>query len=128
MFEILEEWTGDDIIALRVSGKLLHDDYESLVPKLEKLIEQHGAVRCLIDVTELDGVELRAVWDELRFDLKHASDVSRCAVVGERAWERWATAAARPIFRKAEVRFFERADFEQALAWIKEDESPRSTS
>jgi hypothetical protein len=128
MFEILEEWTGDDVIALRVSGKLLHDDYESLVPKLEKLIEQHGAVRCLIDVTELDGVELRAVWDELRFDLKHASDVSRCAVVGERAWERWATAAARPIFRKAEVRFFERADFEQALAWIKEDESPRSTS
>lgn len=128
MLEILEEWTGDDVIALRVSGKLLHDDYESLVPKLEKLIEQHGAVRCLIDVTELDGVELRAVWDELRFDLKHASDVSRCAVVGERAWERWATAAARPIFRKAEVRFFERADFEQALAWIKEDESPRSTS
>jgi hypothetical protein len=128
MFEILEEWTGDDVIALRVSGKLLHDDYESLVPKLEKLIEQHGAVRCLIDVTELDGVELRAVWDELRFDLKHASDVSRCAVVGERAWERWATAAARPIFRKAEVRFFESADFEQALAWIKEDESPRSTS
>jgi hypothetical protein len=128
MFEILEEWRGDDVIALRVSGKLLHDDYESLVPKLEKLIEQHGAVRCLIDVTELDGVELRAVWDELRFDLKHASDVSRCAVVGERAWERWATAAARPIFRKAEVRFFERADFEQALAWIKEDESPRSTS
>ena len=61
MLEILEEWTGDDVIALRVSGKLLHDDYESLVPKLEKLIEQHGAVRCLIDVTELDGVELRAV-------------------------------------------------------------------
>jgi hypothetical protein len=28
--------------------------------------------------------------------------------------------AARPIFRKAEVRFFERVDFEQAAAWVRE--------
>jgi hypothetical protein len=126
MFEILEKWTGDGSGALRVSGKLLHEDYEGLVPKLEEIIEQYGAIRCLIDMTELDGIELRAVWDELRFDLKHAADVSRCAVVGERSWERWAAAAARPIFRKAEVRFFERADFEQAAAWIKEGSSPSS--
>jgi hypothetical protein len=127
MFEILEKWTGDGAVALRVSGKLLHEDYEGLVPKLEEIIEEYGAIRCLIDMTELDGIELRAVWDELRFDLKHAADVSRCAVVGERSWERWATAAARPIFRKADVRFFERADFEQAATWIKEGSPPSSS-
>jgi hypothetical protein len=120
MFEVLEKWTGDGVVALRVSGKLLHEDYEALVPKLEAAIEKHGAIRCLIDVTEFDGIELRAVWDELRFDLKHAADVSRCAVVGDRAWERWVTAAARPVFRNAEVRFFERADLEQAAAWVRE--------
>jgi hypothetical protein len=107
-------------VALRVSGKLLHEDYESLVPKLEQAIREHGAIRCLIDIADFDGVELRAVWDELRFDLKHASDVSRCAVVGDRAWQRWATAAARPIFRKAELRFFERAELEQAATWLRE--------
>jgi hypothetical protein len=128
MFEILKEWTGDGVVALRVSGKLLHEDYEGLVPKLEEIIEKHGAIRCLIDMTELEGIELRAVWDELRFDLKHASDVSRCAVVGERAWERWATAAARPIFRGADVRFFERADFDQAAVWIWEGLSPSTSS
>lgn len=121
MFEVLEKWTGEGVVALRVSGKLLHEDYEGLVPKLEAVIEKHGAIRCLIDIAEFDGIELRAIWDELRFDLKHATHVSRCAVVGEGAWKRWATGAARPVFRKAEVRFFERADFEQATAWIRED-------
>jgi hypothetical protein len=119
MFEVLEKWTGDGVVALRASGKLLHEDYEGLVPKLEEIIEKQGAIRCLIDLTDLEGVELRAVWDELRFDLKHATDVSRCGVVGDRAWERWATAAARLIFRKAEVRFFERVDIEQAAAWVR---------
>ena len=121
MFEILEEWTGDGVVALRVSGTLLHEDYEGFVPKLEAVIAKHGAVRCLIEIADFDGIEPRAVWDELRFDLKHASDVSRCAVVGDRAWERWATAAARPLFRKAEVRYFERADRERAAAWIRQD-------
>jgi universal stress protein A len=120
MFEILEKWTGDGVVALRVSGKLLHEDYQGFVPKLEEAIAKYGAIRCLIDLTELDGIELRAVWDELRFDLKHATDVSCCAVVGDRAWERWATMAARPIFRKAEVRFFERVDLEQAADWVRE--------
>jgi hypothetical protein len=124
MFEILDKWTGDGVVALRVSGKLMHDDYQGLIPKLEGAIEKYGAIRCLIDLMELDGIELRAVWDELRFDLKHATDVSRCAVVGDRDWERWATAAARPIFRRADVRFFDRADFEKALAWIQEPDAP----
>ena len=118
---MIEEWSGDGIVALRVSGRLVHEDYESLVPRLEEMIEQHGAIRCLIELTGLEGVTPRAIWDELRFDLKHARDVSRCAVVGDRNWERWATAATRPIFRRAEVRFFERRDLEEALAWIRAD-------
>jgi hypothetical protein len=128
MFEVLKEWTGDGVIALRVSGKLVHADYEGLVPRLERAIEEHGAIRCLIDMTELDGIEPRAVWDELSFDLKHATEVSRCAVVGDRAWKRWATVAARPIFRKAEVRYFEREDLEQAAEWVREGLAPSKPS
>ena len=120
MFEVLEEWTSGGVVALRVSGKLIHADYEGFVPKLEDAIEEFGDIRCLIDMTDLDGVELRAVWDELKFDLKHATKVSRCGVVGDRAWERWATAAAHPIFRKAEIRFFERSEFDSAVEWVRQ--------
>jgi hypothetical protein len=128
MFEITEKWTRDGVVAFRVSGKLVHADYEGLLPKLEQVIKEHGAIRCLIDLVDFDGVELRAVWDELRFDLTHASDVNRCAVVGDRAWQRWATAAARPIFRNAELRFFELADREQAATWLCEDRPAQPSS
>ena len=121
MFDVIEEWTKGDVVALRVTGKVLHEDYETLVPELEALIAEHGAIRCLIEIDDIEGVELRAIWDELRFDLKHATDVVRCAVVGDRGWERWATAAARPIFRRAEVRFFERQDLEEAIQWVREE-------
>ena len=120
MFEVIEKWTGDGAVALHVSGKLLHNDYEKIVPMLLDVIADHGAIRCLIDITDLDGVELRAVFDEIRFDLKHATDVSRCAVVGDRTWERWATAAARPVFRKADVAFFAPEDLERAGTWVRE--------
>jgi len=128
MFEVLSEWSGEGVVALRVSGKLMHRDYESFLPMFEEAIEKHGAIRCLIDMVDLEGVELRAVWDELHFDLKHAKNVSRCAVIGDRAWERWATAAAHPIFRKAEIRFFVRADIEQARTWIQQGLNQPSSS
>lgn len=124
MYQLIEESTGDGLVALRLNGRLVHDDYEEFVPKLEAEIARHGAIRCLIDIVDLEGITLRAVWDEIRFDLKHADDVTRCAVVGDRRWESWATSAVRPIFRKAHVRYFERADYEEALAWVREDVAP----
>jgi hypothetical protein len=50
-------------------------------------------------------------------------------VVGDRAWERWATAAARPIFREADVRFFERSELDTAAAWTREglEKAPTET-
>ena len=66
MIEMLNQSTGK-VFGMRVSGKLLHQDYERFVPLLEKLIEEHGSVRCLVEMTDLHGIELRALWDEIKF-------------------------------------------------------------
>ncbi len=60
MIEILTHGS-DKLFGMRISGKLLHEDYQQFVPMLEKLIEEHGGVRCLIEMTEFHGIELRAV-------------------------------------------------------------------
>lgn len=119
MIEIDEQRTEADLIALRVSGRVTHDDYRHAVPRLEAAIAEHGTIRCLIDVVGLESITPRAVWDELRFDFRHAQHVSRCAVIGDREWERWMTSAARPIFHRADVRYFGHGDLEEALAWVK---------
>ena len=98
MIELLGQSSGK-VFGMKVSGKLLHEDYQQFVPTLEKLIEEHGAVRCLIEMADLQGIELRALWDEIKFDVCHARQIERCAVIGDRAWEAWMTRLSRPIFR-----------------------------
>ena len=94
------------VFAMRLSGKLVHQDYQQFVPRLEQLIEEHGSVRCFIEMTDFHGIELRALWDEIKFDVRHARQIERCAVVGDRAWEAWMTKLSRPIFFNAEIRFY----------------------
>ncbi|MGZ3413885.1 MAG: STAS/SEC14 domain-containing protein [Isosphaeraceae bacterium] len=119
MIETLDQSSGK-VFGMRVSGKLAHQDYERFVPLLEKLIEDHGSVRCLVELTDLQGIEPRALWDEIQFDVHHARQIERCAVVGDKKWEAWMTKLSRPIFARAEMRFFDRAETEKAWQWIKE--------
>ena len=116
----LHEEAGGKVLAVTLTGKLTTQDYERFVPLLEKLIEDHGNVRCLVEMTDLYGIELRALWDEIKFDVRHARQIERCAVVGGRQWEAWMTKLSRPIFARAEMRFFDRAETEKAWEWIKE--------
>ena len=106
---------------MRVNGKLLHADYQQFVPMLEKLIEEHGSIRCLIEMTDFHGIELRALWDEIKFDVRHARRIERCAVVGDRAWQSWMTKLSRPIFPNAQIRFFNVAERDEAWASIEEE-------
>ncbi len=84
MIEILDKSSGK-VFGMRVSGKLLHQDYQQFVPRLEKLIEEQGSNRCLVEMIDLHGIELRALWDEIKFDARHARQIERCAVVGDGA-------------------------------------------
>lgn len=121
MVEILDQ-SNPDIIAIRLSGKLLHQDYQQFLPVLEKLIEDRGGIRCLLEMTDFQGMELRALWDEIKFDVKHGRQITRCAVVGDRTWERWMTTLSRPVFPRAEVRFFDVAERDRAWDWIQQSE------
>ncbi len=127
MIEVLDQSSGK-AFGMRLSGKLLHEDYAQFVPMLGRLIEEHGSVRCLVEMIDLHGIELRTLWDEIKFDVRHARQIERCAVVGDSRWEAWMTSLSRPIFANAEIRFFDVASREEAREWIKEGlpENPHS--
>jgi hypothetical protein len=109
------------VLILELQGKLEHADYEELVPRLEAWLAEHGSIRCLVDMAGFQGLELKALWDELRFDLRHARDIERCAVLGDRRWEAWMTQLSKAFFRSAEVRYFHADEREVALEWLREE-------
>lgn len=108
------------VLVVELHGKLEHADYEELLPRLEAWIAEHGSIRCLIDMRELHGLAPRALWDELRFDVAHAGDIERCAVLGDRRWEAWMTQLSKALFRSAEIRYFHDGEREVALEWLRE--------
>ncbi len=117
MHKFLPE-THDNFIALEISGKLDAGEYETMLPIIEKTIQQHGKVRLFWEMKDFDGWTAGGLWADGSFDVEHAGDFSRVAMVGGKKWHEWMTKAMMP-FTSAEVRFFAPEERAEALDWAR---------
>ncbi len=118
----LEIQTGPDsnIVFVQASGRLKKLDYEYFVPIVSKTIEEKGRIRVLFEMKDFHGWTAGALWDDIKFDVKHFRDIERVAIVGDATWQAGMAAFCRP-FTTATVRYFDRAQMGQARQWIAED-------
>jgi hypothetical protein len=115
--KLMQENNGRTLI-VQPEGKLTRDDYDLFVPETERQILQHGKIDVLFDLERFDGWEAGALWEDIKFDLKHFSDVNRLAILGHKKWHEWMSTICKP-FTTAEVRFFQIEDRDDALNWIR---------
>ncbi len=113
----LQEENGGKMLAVHVTGKLVKSDYEKFVPEFERLVQQHGKLRVLFDMTGFHGWEGGALWDEIKFDIKHFADIERIAAVGDRKWQHGMAVFFTP-FTKATTCYFDHADAAEARKWL----------
>jgi len=109
-----------NIIAIRASGKLTHEDYQAFLPRLEEQIKQLGKVSILVELDNFQGWELEAAKDDFKFGMAHLDDIERFAIVGEKSWERWMALMAKPFMGPGRVRFFSRDELQKAWDWLRE--------
>ena len=57
------------------------------MPEFERLVRQHGKLRVLFDMTGFHGWDAGALWEDIKFDIKHFADIERLAMVGEKKWQ-----------------------------------------
>ncbi len=119
MLERMDIATDQRIIAIKASGRLTAEDYENFLPQLEELIRQKGPLLLFVDMTDFEGWETRAAWDDLKFGLAHDVDFARIAVVTDKKWLQWMLRVS-GIFFAAEMRCFPAAQREQALQWLQQ--------
>lgn len=115
----LQELDRGKILGVRISGKLTHGDYQHFIPSVETQIQKHGKLRVLVEMVDFHGWEAAALWDDIKFDIRHFSNIERLAMVGDRAWERGMSTFCKP-FTTAQVRFFDRSALKEARAWLAE--------
>ncbi len=77
----------------------------------------HGKISVLFEMVDFHGWGAGALWDDIKFDIKHFSDIDRLAMVGDKKWERGMSAFCRP-FTSAKIQYFDRKDIGQAHTWL----------
>ena len=113
----LNEENAGKVLAVHVSGKLVKEDYEHFVPEFERLVQQHGKLHLLFDMTGFHGWEAAALWEDTKFAIKHFADIERLAMVGEKKWQHGMATFCKP-FTNAAIRYFDHADAADARKWL----------
>lgn len=108
---------GSKVLVVKASGKLTTEDYEKFGPKVEALIREHGKIRILVELADFHGWSAGALWEDIKFDIKHFRDIERLALVGDKKWEKGMATFCKP-FTTAEVRYFDSRQLEDAQRWI----------
>lgn len=115
----LNEKNDGRLLEVDLSGKLVREDYYLFVPVVEKLVKAHGKVRLLVNMHDFHGWTAGALWEDIKFDAKHLSDIERIAFVGETKWERDMAIFCKP-FTSARIRYFDHDKGNDAQLWLNE--------
>ncbi|WP_432798498.1 STAS/SEC14 domain-containing protein [Poriferisphaera sp. WC338] len=116
MIDIVKRSGIDNTLGMYTAGKLTHDDYTRIIPVIEKMIEKHGRIRLVVNMEKYDGIELRALFDDLKFDIAHWRSYEKVAIVGHKKWQKQMTKISNLIMN-GELRYFDQSDIEEAWIW-----------
>jgi len=113
----LDSRSTDRVFGFQVSGRITRDDFRRFLPHLGEAIKEHGTICVLVHIESLEGIELGALWEELKFDVKHCRHFDRLVLVGDKKWHE-------PSMRldghltPVEVRYFPSSGLDEAWEWI----------
>ena len=114
----LEITPDSGIVNVTLTSTLHQEDYATLSPKVEELVRNRGKLRMLVEMHDFHGWDMGALWEDIKFDVKHFADFERVAPVGDKKWQKGMSVFCKP-FTRAKVRYFERGVEEQVAAWLK---------
>ncbi|WP_052056044.1 STAS/SEC14 domain-containing protein [Myxosarcina sp. GI1] len=109
--------SSGNVVGIKVSEQLTEQDYQTLVPLLEKAIGEHEKIRLLRDMDDFEGWSLDALWQDLKFDSEHKNNIERLALVGDKQWEKWISQSTKLFFEEA--KYFDRDRAIKAWNWLR---------
>ena len=109
-------------VGIKIDGKLTQNDYELLIPYIDRLRQEVGPLRLLWDMSECEGLNSQMLWEDLTRQLHQFHEIPRVAVVGDRHWMECGTKVFHP-FLKTTVKYFSPDQLDKAWTWANEDET-----
>jgi hypothetical protein len=115
--EHVDEVTHGSVVEVDLHGKLTRRDFAEFVPETERLIARYGRIRLLVMLHNFRGWDVGALWEEIKWEIKHFNHIDRIAIVSDRRWHQvmvhvcnWFTTGA--------VRYFPLTQLLEAYDWV----------
>lgn len=108
----------DKAVAYRIDHRLSSEEARQIANELEGTIHAAGGpIKVLIDLQSFPFADLGTLWEDLKFDVKHAGDLERFALVGSGKTEEWATRIF-GFLTNTECRCFPAGQVDEAWEWL----------
>jgi len=108
------------VFGFEITGKLTTKEIEEFLPELEKAVaESKKKLRLLVDVTRMEGANIRSEWEIFEFLKKHIKDIQMIAVVGAHSWTKvMSEILAESVFVEAPTLYFKPDEIEHAWKFL----------
>lgn len=105
------------LLHITVSGRLTHQDYQLIIPQINKIIAQgkKGEISIYINAIALIGWEPRALWDDIKLGFKYSNHFNNIAIYSNKKWLAYLSGIG-SWFVSGNVKHF--TDNQAALSWI----------
>ena len=115
----IERVNNNVYLSLKAIGTLTHEDYKIITPMIDAAVKEIKApkIKVLVDITQMQGWEIRAAWDDFKIGLRHGSEFEKIALYGNKHWQEVVSSIG-SWFISGQVEYFE--EYGQALAWLNE--------
>jgi hypothetical protein len=121
MIERFKESSGA-AFGFKVVGNITGDEVKAFEPQIEFLIRERKErpIGILADVSQMEGADWKARWNEMRFLQKYTDHIARMAVVGADKWEEVvAVVLVGTAVLQAETRYFTAPEIVSAWEWVR---------
>jgi hypothetical protein len=124
--------SNQDVIAIKVTGKLMRDELETVADRVEAMLAANDKTHVFVEIADYSGFELAAISDYLPHALRMLGQLDRfgrVAIVSDQRWIRWAAKVESALLPGISYETFMPDQRDQALAWVEgRSESPRAPS
>lgn len=111
----------DEVLALRVSGKITGGDLDAIMDRLDAVMEVHDKVHVFVETQGIDGIELSGLPSYMQRAMPLFGKLGRfgrVAVVADQAWIRAGTRLESALLPSIRYRVYMPDERDEALAWV----------
>jgi hypothetical protein len=111
----------DDVIALKLSGKVGGSDLDAIMDRLDAVMAAHDKMHVFVETQGIEGIELAGLPSYMRRAMPLFGKLDRfgrVAVVADQAWVRAGTRLESALLPSIRYRVYMPDERDEALAWV----------